>query len=80
MPFCMEIILNKFICNKYLVMRFRGCLKVCQLCKAIYGLKQSPWAWFEKFKFIIGCFSHSTLDHFVLLLHSSIGFVILSQC
>lgn len=27
--------------------------KVCHLKKTLYGLKQSPWAWFDKFSEVI---------------------------
>ena len=43
--------------------------KVCHLKKAIYGLKQSPRVWFEKFSITfagIG-FHKCHLDHFVFV-------------
>ena len=52
---------------------------VCKLKKAIYGLKQSPRAWFDKFNqavFAAG-FRRNQADHSVFVPHSSSGIVIL---
>ncbi|RVW87892.1 Retrovirus-related Pol polyprotein from transposon RE1 [Vitis vinifera] len=56
---------------------------VCKLKKAIYGLKQSLRAWFDKFSqvvFVAG-FMRSQADHSVFVRHSSSGIVgvVLSQ-
>ena len=54
------------------------CQKVCRLRKAIYGLKQSPRAWFDKFTeavLQIGL-SRSVTDHSLFFSNSSAGLVI----
>ena len=54
--------------------------EVCHLKKDIYGLKQSPRAWFEKFSLTISgigfrrCYS----DHSVFVRHTSSGIVVLA--
>ena len=55
------------------------CQKVCRLNKAIYGLKQSPRAWFERFSRVVQDygFTRSSSDHSVFTLHKQIGSVIL---
>ena len=52
---------------------------VCKLKKVIYGLKQSPKAWFEKFSMVIsgiGFARHS--DHPVFVRRTKFGSVILA--
>ena len=53
---------------------------VCKLRKAIYGLKQSSRAWFEKFSVLISCigFAHCHSDHSVFVRHTKSGSVILA--
>ncbi|KAL0350143.1 UNVERIFIED_CONTAM: Retrovirus-related Pol polyprotein from transposon RE1 [Sesamum radiatum] len=53
---------------------------VCKLKKAIYGLKQSPRAWFDKFSRIIGefGFSRCQADHSVFVQTTTSGMVILA--
>ncbi|KAL0298831.1 UNVERIFIED_CONTAM: Retrovirus-related Pol polyprotein from transposon RE1 [Sesamum radiatum] len=53
---------------------------VCKLKKAIYGLKQSPRAWFDKFSRIIGEFriSRCQADHSIFVQTTKIGMVILA--
>ena len=48
---------------------------VCRLCRSLYGLKQSPRAWFGCFSFVVQEFSmtQSTLDHSVFYHHTSFG-------
>nr|XP_009784678.1 PREDICTED: uncharacterized protein LOC104233069 [Nicotiana sylvestris] len=48
---------------------FSGC--VCRLCRSLYGLKQSPRAWFGKFSTIIQEFgvTRSEADHSVFYQH-----------
>ncbi|KAL0419427.1 UNVERIFIED_CONTAM: Retrovirus-related Pol polyprotein from transposon RE2 [Sesamum radiatum] len=53
---------------------------VCKLKKAIYGLKQSPRAWFDKFNRIIGefGFSRCQADHSVFVQTTKTGMVALA--
>ncbi|KAK4383286.1 Retrovirus-related Pol polyprotein from transposon TNT 1-94 [Sesamum angolense] len=53
---------------------------VCKLKKAIYGLKQSPRAWFDKFSRIIGefGFSRCQADHSVFVQTTKSGIVVLA--
>ena len=46
--------------------------KVCRLKKSLYGLKQSPRAWFERFgKVVKGCgYCQSEVDHTMFYKHS----------
>ena len=48
---------------------------VCRLCRSLYGLKQSPRAWFGRFSFVVQEFSilRSTADHSVFYHHNSSG-------
>jgi len=45
---------------------------VCRLRKSLYGLKQSPTAWFGKFSSVVQQFgmTHSETDHSVFYRHS----------
>jgi len=54
--------------------------KVCHLKKAIDGLKQSPWAWFEKFNITISDigFHSSHSDHFAFVRHTKSDIVALA--
>lgn len=61
-----------------LPLRFEGKLgseKVCRLKKSLYGLKQSPRAWFERFeKAVKGQgYCQSQVDHTLFFKHSSDG-------
>ncbi|KAK0606996.1 hypothetical protein LWI29_007530 [Acer saccharum] len=49
--------------------------KVCRLVKSLYGLKQSPRAWFEKFGKVVRRFGYnqSQGDHTLFFKHSSGG-------
>ncbi|KAL0423678.1 UNVERIFIED_CONTAM: Retrovirus-related Pol polyprotein from transposon RE1 [Sesamum radiatum] len=53
---------------------------VCKLKKAIYGLKQSPRAWFDKFSRIIGefGFSRCQADYSVFVQTTKTGMVVLA--
>ncbi|KAL0288861.1 UNVERIFIED_CONTAM: Retrovirus-related Pol polyprotein from transposon RE1 [Sesamum angustifolium] len=53
---------------------------VCKLKKAIYGLKQSPSAWFDKFSRIIGEFGflRCQIDHSVFVQTTKSGMVVLA--
>ena len=48
---------------------------VCRLRRSLYGLKQSPRTWFDRFSFVVQEFgmTWSTLDHFVFYHHASSG-------
>jgi len=52
---------------------------VCRLRKSLYGLKQSPRAWFGKFSNVVQQFgmTRSEADHSVFYRHSSVGVSIL---
>ena len=56
---------------------YRGC--VCKLKKTLYGLKQSPQAWFGKFSEAIMEFGlqRCQTDHSVFHLHTSAGYILL---
>jgi hypothetical protein len=56
---------------------YRGC--VCKLKKTLYGLKQSPRAWFGKFSKAVMEFGlqHCQTDHSVFHLHTSAGYILL---
>ena len=49
--------------------------KVCRLKKSLYGLKQSPWAWFEQFTqaMLRFGFRQSHTDHTLFIKHSVEG-------
>jgi len=53
--------------------------KVCRLRKSLYGLKQSPRAWFGKFRQALECFGmkKSTSDHSVFYQRSDNGITLL---
>jgi len=53
--------------------------KACHLRKAIYGLKQSPLTWFERFSITISGigFHHCNSDHSVFIRHNKSGLLIL---
>ena len=57
-----------------------GETKVCRIKKAIYGLKQSPWAWFEKFSFTISgiSFHRCHSDYSVFVRRTKYGVVVLA--
>ncbi|RVW51698.1 Retrovirus-related Pol polyprotein from transposon RE1 [Vitis vinifera] len=48
---------------------------VCRLCCSLYGLKQSPRAWFNRFSFVVQEFGmfRNTADHSVFYRHNSSG-------
>ena len=48
---------------------------VCRLRRSLYGLKQSPRAWFGRFSFMVQKFgmTRSTTDHSVFYHHTSSG-------
>ncbi|KAJ9687350.1 hypothetical protein PVL29_016010 [Vitis rotundifolia] len=48
---------------------------VCRLRRSLYGLKQSPRAWFGRFSFVVQEFGmlRSTADHSVFYHHNSLG-------
>ena len=56
-----------------------GIGKVCRLRKSLYGLKQSPRAWFDKFNQLVETFDmqKSKSDHFVFYKNSSYGIILL---
>ena len=48
---------------------------VCKLCRSLYGLKQFPRAWFNRFSSVVQEFGmiRSVSDHSVFYHHSSTG-------
>ena len=53
---------------------------VCRLCKAIYGLKQAPQAWYNKFKqfLLTSSFLNSTIDTSIFILcHTAVTIYLL---
>ncbi|KAJ9682081.1 hypothetical protein PVL29_018120 [Vitis rotundifolia] len=48
---------------------------VCRLSRSLYGLKQSPRAWFGRFSSVVQEFGmlHNTADHSVFYHHNSLG-------
>ena len=46
---------------------------VCRLRRSLYGLKQSPRAWFDRFSYVVQEFGmlRSTTDHSVFYYHNS---------
>ena len=52
---------------------------VCRLRKALYGLNQSPRAWFDRFSAVIlgYGFQHSHSDDFVIVRHFSTSTIVL---
>ena len=53
--------------------------KVCRIWKFLYGSKQSPCAWFDKFSQVVEKFGmqKSKLDYFVFYRNSSFGIILL---
>ena len=54
---------------------------VCRLKKAIYGLKQSPRAWFDKFSTVASAYGlkRTTSDHSVFVRRRQSGTIILGN-
>ncbi|KAK8540067.1 hypothetical protein V6N12_046360 [Hibiscus sabdariffa] len=52
-----------------------GSKKLCRLHKSLYGLKQSPWAWFEQFTRVIvrNRYKQSLADHTLFIKKNSNG-------
>ena len=50
-------------------------MKVCKLRKSLYGLKQSPRAWFEKFTCFVKKqgYTQAQIDHTMFIKHSGEG-------
>ena len=48
---------------------------ICRLCRSLYGLKQSPRAWSDRFSYVVREFgmTRSTSDHSVFYHHTSSG-------
>ena len=48
---------------------------MCRLCRSLYGLKQSPRAWFDRFSYVVSEFGmlRSITDHSVFYHHNSSG-------
>ena len=48
---------------------------MCRLCRSLYGLKQSPRAWFDRFSYVVQEFGmlRSSTDHSVFYHHNSSG-------
>ena len=83
MPFCQMDIKNAFLRGdlqedvymsqppRYVVSRKEQL--ACRVRKTLYGLKQSPQAWFDKLSTIVlqYGFQHPTLDHSVFTRRSS---------
>ena len=55
------------------------CQKVCRLRKAIYDLKQSPRAWFQKLFEVMSRFgfNRSAADHTLFIKKTSSGIVVM---
>ena len=53
--------------------------RVCRLCKLLYGLKQSPCAWFGKFSKVVEKFGlqKSKSDHSVFYRNSQASIILL---
>ncbi|RVX15929.1 Retrovirus-related Pol polyprotein from transposon RE2 [Vitis vinifera] len=66
---------EKFIWSNHLVLLLRGSLVKCRLRRSLYGLKQSPRAWFSRFSSVVQEFGmfRSTTDHSVFYHHNSSG-------
>ena len=76
----MEIFRKKFTWNNLQGLLLRGEIgKVCRLRKSLYGLKQSPHAWFGKFSQAVEAFGmqKSKSNHSVFSKNSSYGIILL---
>jgi len=54
--------------------------EVCELKKTLYGLKQDPQAWFEKFTTVIASFGFCSSDHDSTMFFRTTYHVIYSHC
>ena len=54
---------------------------MCRLKKVIYGLKQSPRAWFDKFSIVVAqyCLKRCVSDHSLFVRHTSAGSIVLVE-
>jgi len=59
------------------VVQGESCRLVYRLRKYLYGLKQSPRAWFRKFSNVVQQFGMTLCDHSIFYYHSSVGCVYL---
>ncbi|RVX12789.1 Retrovirus-related Pol polyprotein from transposon RE1 [Vitis vinifera] len=75
MPSFMVILPRKFIWSNLLVFCSGESGLVCRLRRSLYGLKQSPRAWFGRFSSVVQEFGmlRSTADHSVFYHHNSLG-------
>jgi len=73
MLFCMGTWKKRFIWSNLLGLLLGGHSLVCKLKKSLYGLKQSPRAWFGRFSKVLQQFgmTHCESDHSVFLKCSS---------
>ena len=83
MSFYMAISMKKFPWSNLrgLLLR-REIGKMCCLRKSLYGLKQSPCTWFDKFNQAVEAFGmeKSKSDHSVFYRNSSSGIILLVVC